>query len=171
MRRKSSLSRYLLGWKLLPNPGNTAENIEVLFPIKNPKFLHESFAFGELCDAEFPNWESPLGEPINIIWEIIPAKPGPVGFPVSWSRSCPRHPCGALGCVTVIYQGRARSRCLCWPDMAKAQSHTCFWESQTLGRSEITRGHHIITCATAESVGSSLKWKMSENKEEFLVLW
>lgn len=80
MRRKSSLSRYLLGWKRLPNPGNTAENIEVLFPIKNPKFLHESFAFGELCDAEFPNWESPLGEPINIVWEIIPAKPGPVGF-------------------------------------------------------------------------------------------
>lgn len=163
MRRKSSLSRYLLDWKLLPNPGNTAEDIGVLFPTTNPQFPRKSFVFGELLDAEFPNWEGPLGDPIDVLWGILPANSGPVEFPVNWSRSCPRHTWGTLGCVTVIYQGWSRSRCLCSPDMANPQSHTCFWEGQTLGRSEITRGHHIISCAAAaENVGSNLKWEMSE---------
>lgn len=185
MRRKRRLSRYLLGWKLLPNPGNTAENIGVLFPITNPQFLHKTFAFGELFEAEFPNWESPPGEPINILWGIFLANPGGNKYPVrnhpctAWSgwvpvegsRSCPSPAWGTLGCVTVIYQGWARSRCLCSPDRAKPQSHTCFWESQTPVSSEVTRNHHIISCATAENVGSSLKLTMSEWIKSSFSFW
>lgn len=55
------------GLEPFPNPGNTAENTGVLYPITNPQFLHETFAFGELFDAEFPNWESPPAEPMNIL--------------------------------------------------------------------------------------------------------
>lgn len=115
-----------------------------------------------------------------------------MGEPSRWANKYPlrNHPCkawsgwvpweleqelskphvGTLGCVTVIYQGWSRPRWLCSPDMAKPQSHACFWESQTLVSSEITRNHHIISCATAENVGSSLKLSVWMDKEQVLFL-
>lgn len=160
MRRKSSLSKYLLGWKFLPNPGNTAENIGVLFPITNPQFLHKTLAFGELFDAEFPKWESPPGEPINILWGIIPAKPGVVEFPGKWSRSCLSPTWGPWAVsLSFIRAGHGLAGCAhqIWPNLkvtlvfGKAKPCWALKSPETITSSAVL----------AENVGSSLKLTVS----------
>lgn len=182
VRRKSSLSRYLLGWNLFLTQekqlrilGSCIQSLIPNFFMKHlllVNCLMQNSQTGRAlqlsqwisCEESFPAHPGANKYPVrrNILWGMIPAHPGVAELPVEGIRACPSPTWGTLGCVTVIYQGWAQPQRLCSPDRAKPQSHTCFWESQTLVSSEITRNHHLISCATAEDVGISLEFKMSE---------